>query len=194
MSIPTLFDEKELKRRIYKVYSGMKHSAKPKLFKAGPRQKQIRVPGLTELPFTPEQLWRHALIQVGPGAMRCQYCEAIGKPANVISLATCVFDHKVPKAHAGRELTLVEVWSLPNIFAVCQDCNTLKGDSTYAFFIGHEAALESWKDPRDRSYIRRCLRTHGKVMQGRRDFNKNKPAPPANEYGTMRSLPLVEDF
>lgn len=191
--IPMLMDEKALKTRIFSVYRAMKTSAKPKLFKSGRRRGQIRVPGLDALPFTAEQFWQHALRLVGPGAIRCPYCEEVGRPANLITLANCVFDHKVPKVHAGYDMPLLQVWSLDNLVPVCADCNTLKGSATYAFFVGIMAALEKWEDVRDRAYIHRCLRTHGKTMQGFRTANKRLPSG-EEDVGQSGKLALVEDF
>lgn len=187
-----LMDEKALQERIFAVYRTMKASAKPKLFKRGRKQGQVRIPGLNELPFTRIQLWRHALSQVGESAMRCPYCVAIGRPANIITLANCVFDHKVPKVYAGAELSLREIWSLANIFAVCADCNVLKGKLSYRFFIALMSEIELWDDPRDRDSIYACLRTHGVTLQRYRTDRKN--AAPPEELPATGVLALQEDF
>jgi 5-methylcytosine-specific restriction endonuclease McrA len=187
-----LMDESALQDRIFAVYRAMKTSAKPKLYKKGRKKGQVRIPGLKELPFTRIELWHHAVAQVGETATRCQYCVAIGRPANIITLATCVFDHKVPKVHAGADLILLEVWSLPNIFAVCADCNVLKGKLTYRFFIALMSEIELWDDPRDRDSIYACLRTHGVTL--RRYGTDRREVPPAEELPTTGVLALQEDF
>lgn len=179
MTHALLFDEKAVKARIYKVYSGMKHSAKPKLWKNGRMKGKIRVSGLTVLPFTAEQLWQYALAAIGTGVIRCPYCVEIGRPANLIDLTNCVFDHVVPKNHAGAELSLGEVWSLPNIRVCCADCNNLKGKLSFAFFIGIMAAIDKWEDPRDRDSIFACLRTHGHTLRN---------------FGDKKKPPLDDDF
>lgn len=195
-----MFDEKPLKQRIYKVYDAMLQKAKPRLWKTGSRKGRIRVPGLAALPFTKEQLWQHALKQVGTGVMRCPYCVDIGRPAALLDLTNIVFDHRFPQARAGAEMTLEQVWSLSNLVCVCSDCNNLKGKLSYHFFIGIMSAIEihTFKyangDTRDRDAIYACLRTHGIIL---RNFGKKPdkaiPAPdviPINQ----QSLALREDW
>ena len=176
---PPLFDESTLRRRMNLIYTQMRETAKPQYFKNGRRKGQLCVAGIFGLPFTREEFWRHALAQVGSGTLACPYCEAIGRPANLITLADCVFDHKVPtvsrvsRIHAGRDLHLQEIWSLPNLVAVCADCNRLKGRASYPFFIGFMAALEAWEDARDRIYMHKCLRTQGKKQGKTRAGSRN---------------------
>lgn len=186
-----LFDEYALRQRIFNVYHAMTVRARPRLWKTGKRRGKVRIEGLDSLPFTREQLWRHALAHVGTGAIRCPYCEAIGRPANLISLANCVFDHKVPRDYSGQ-------WELDNIFAVCADCNNLKGRLSFPFFVGLMAAIERWDGSgdimiaqRDRANVHACLRTHGVTLQGFRDKRKPQPAP---EPETSGVLALQDDF
>lgn len=187
-----LMDEEALRKRLNVVYAQMRESAKPKLYKNGRHKGHIRIPGIVGLPFTREQFWQEALAQVGPSAVQCPYCVEIGKPANLITLANCVFDHKVPRARAGAELTVAETWSLTNIVAVCRDCNNLKGKLSYPFFIGLMSAIERWDDPRDRDSVYACLRTHGVTLQSFRIGRK--PLAPAEDVPTTGILQLQEDF
>lgn len=193
-----LMNETELRKRIYKVHSNMTARAKPKLWKKGKRKGQVRVPGLDSLPFTREELWHFALGAVGTGVIRCPYCEAIGRPVNLIDLTNCVFDHKSPVKRAGQELTLLETWSLKNIAVCCADCNNTKGDASYDFFIALMAAIEQWDDPRDRTYAHACLRTHGIVLQGFRDDDdakkKSAAAPDVPTTGTLALRAPREDW
>lgn len=194
MTSPMLFDEGPIKARIFKVYDAMKQKAKPRLWKSGNKRGRIRVPGLTALPFTKEQLWQLALKQIGTGAIRCPYCVDIGKPANIIDLISFVFDHRVPRAYAGAELTLLEVWSLDNLVCVCADCNTLKGKLSLPFFIGIMTAIEKWEDPRDRNAIYACLRTHGVVMQGWKGGPKKDLTKIEDKLPTTGSLALKAPY
>jgi 5-methylcytosine-specific restriction endonuclease McrA len=179
-----LMDERALIARIGKVYSAMVIRARPRLWKSGRKRGKVRIPGITSLPFTRDQLWQHALAQVGAGVTRCPYCEAIGRPANLITLANCVLDHRIPVAYGGT-------WTLDNLVAICADCNNCKGKLNYLFFIGIMAAAEKWNDPRDRANLHACLRTHGTVM--RLKFGAKKPMD-AEEFESQPRLALQEDF
>lgn len=163
-----LLNEQALQRRIYKVYSAMKKAAGPKYWKSGRRVDRLRIPG-TELPFTKEQLWAHALNQVGEGRIACPYCVEAGRNLRFISLEDCVFDHHVPKHRGGG-------WELSNLRACCQRCNTEKGKFSYEFFIHIVSTIENWPDMADRSAAYSCLRSHGVAQQFRRDFKSKKPA------------------
>lgn len=183
-----LMDTTALRKRIDSVYSNMRERAKPPKFKSGPNKGKVKGPGLAELPFNRQQLWDHANKLIGPtGVMRCPYCVEIGRPAFVIDLINCVFDHKVPLGHGGT-------WDLWNLFLCCADCNNCKGKLSYEFFIGIMAALEAWTDPRDRTMMHSCMRTHG-VTQRLKGFHGDgkKPIdllPPAVNVPPVPRLPL----
>lgn len=180
-----LMDETALKARCNKARYDILRRAKSKLWKSGKRKGMVRKEGITELTFTSAQLWERALQQVGPGAIACPYCTAVGRPAFIITLANYVWDHKVPVTHGGQPV-------LENLFAVCPDCNKCKGSMSYTFFIALMAAIEKWEDAKDRSYLHACLRTHGKVISGfGRGKNKEASDP---EVVTTGNLPLTEDF
>ena len=149
-----LMNEQALRDKCTKARYDILRRAKTKLWKSGKRKGMVRVPGIEKLSFTSADLWERALEQVGPGVIPCPYCRAIGRPAFMITLANYVWDHVVPVTHGGSH-------DLDNLRAVCEDCNRLKGSLNYNFFIELMQALEEWKDPRDRSYMHACLRTHG---------------------------------
>lgn len=185
----TLFDEKALKERIFGLYYRMKTRARPKCWKTGKRAGHIRVPGLAELPFTREQLWRHVVSQVPLGTLiRCPYCELIGRNASLIDLTNCVLDHVVPLARGGT-------WTLENIRCVCDDCNRLKGKLTLEFYIALMSAVEKWADQYDRANLYACLRTHGVALQAQR-FGRTKPANalPAPPQDTLAMNLMDDDF
>lgn len=179
-----LMDEATLKARCNKARYDILRRAKSKLWKSGKRKGLVRKAGITELTFTSAQLWQRALSQVGPSAIPCPYCLEIGRPAFIITLANYVWDHKVPVTQGGQPV-------LGNLFAVCEDCNKLKGSMSYAFFIALMSAIEKWEEPKDRSYLHACLRTHGKVING---FRGNKKEVSAPEVVIMGNLLLSEDF
>jgi hypothetical protein len=164
-------------------YAQMAQRAKPKLFKSGKRKGQVRVPGIFGLPFTREQFWQHALKQVGPGVTRCEYCVEIGRPAGLITLANCVFDHKVPLNRGGT-------WELENLKAVCASCNNEKGHLSYEFFVGLTCAIERWPDAKDRSAILSCMRTHGVTQRIR--FEAKKPKKSEESSPAMESAALLQ--
>lgn len=183
-----LFDKRELRRRIDKVYSAMKQRAKPKLWKNGKKAGHVRVDGLLNLPFTSQELWDWAVEWLGTGVIRCPYCEQIGRPANLIDLTNCVFDHKVP-------LLLGGTWELHNLIPICADCNNIKGSMSYEFFIILMRELDKLVDLRDRGYVIRCLRTHGLSQQ----FQRSKHAPAGNQQSTqpgslLLALDTDDDF
>lgn len=164
-----LMDEKALRARCSKARYDILRRAKPKMWKTGRLAGRIRVHGITELPFSTDDLWQRALAQVGPGAIACPYCEAIGRLPQIITLANYVWDHKVPVAHGGEHV-------LENLFAVCADCNTVKGNLSYEFFIALMREVEKWPNQLDRKNIVACLRTHGVTQRIR--FAPKKVAPP----------------
>lgn len=185
MSIPMLMNEQALRDRCSKARYNILQRAKPKLFKSGARKGNVRVPGIKALPYDSEQLWQRALEQVGTGAIRCPYCVAIGRPANLIDLSNYVWEHKVPLTHGGSH-------DIGNLFCVCEDCNRLKGSMTYGFFVALLSATEKWTDARDRSYLHACLRTHGKSVKS---FGRGKPKPNTTpDVVTSGVLALEEDF
>lgn len=156
-----LFDKAQLRKRIDKVYSAMKHRAKPKYWKTVRRRGQVRIPGLDHLPFTSQELWDWTVEWIGPGAIRCPYCESIGRNARLITIEDCTFDHKVPLARGGT-------WELHNLIPCCEDCNRLKGSMSYEFFIVLIRQIETIADILDRAYLYKCLRTHGVALQMQR--------------------------
>lgn len=158
-----LFDKAQLRKRIDKVYSAMKHQAKPKLWKNGPKRGKVHVPGLEHLPFTSQQLWDWTVEWIGPGAIRCPYCEEIGRNAFIISIENCVFDHHVSKVRGG-----LAAWEMHNLIPVCADCNNLKGSMSYEFFVKLIRQIETVADILDRAYLYKCLRTHGVALQMQR--------------------------
>jgi 5-methylcytosine-specific restriction endonuclease McrA len=178
-------DEKALRERCSTARKHIFQRAKPVKWKSGKREGKIKRPGIDRLTFSTEDLWQHALRQVGPGVKQCPYCQEIGRPAHLITLANYVWDHKVPVARGGTH-------TLDNLFAVCEDCNRCKGNLTYEFFIALMAAVDKWPDRGDRSSFHSCLRTHG-ISQRLRGFHKPKPeAQP--EFPTTGVLALQEDF
>lgn len=193
MTTAILMDARALRRRLDNVYSAMQTSAKPKFFKNGRRKGQLRTPGLMALPFTRQQLWDRIVAQVGNGATRCPYCVAVGRNANLITLANCVLDHRIPKARAGKNSTLLEVWSLDNLFACCEECNREKGSMTYDCFVELMSWTEALSDLMDATYLRRCLRTHGQTMQRFRAEGK-RPTDIEDRIGESGMLALQENF
>jgi 5-methylcytosine-specific restriction endonuclease McrA len=181
-----LMDEAALRERCNKARYDILRRAKPVLWKSGKRQGKVKRPGITKLEFTSQDLWQHALRQVGSGARQCPYCLAIGRPAFLITLANYVWDHKIPLAAGGTS-------TLDNLLAVCEDCNRLKGDLSYDFFVAVMAAVEKWDDPRDRSIFHNCLRTHGRIQRMRFEVKK-KPEEVVNNQPppTTKMLPLID--
>lgn len=185
MSKTLLMDEAALKSRCNKARYDILRRARPRLWKSGKRAGTVRTPGITELSFTSAELWQRALDQVGPGAIQCPYCVAIGRPANIITLANYVWDHRVPVAQGGSH-------DLENLFAICSECNGDKGSMTYELFVAMLSAIWLWPNPRDRAYVLSCLRTHGKVMKS---FGRGKPKPNTTpDVVTSGVLALEEDF
>jgi 5-methylcytosine-specific restriction endonuclease McrA len=182
-----LMNEQALRDRCSKARYNILQRAKPRLFKSGPRKGQVRVPGIKALPYNSEQLWLRALAQVGTGAIRCPYCVAIGRPANLIDLSNYVWDHRVPITHGGSH-------DISNLFCVCEDCNRLKGSMSYDFFVALLSEVEKWDDPRDRSYLHACLRTHGKVIKGFGTGRKKEEQPAPPDVPTTGILALREDW
>lgn len=183
-----LFDKRELRKRIDKVYSAMKQRAKPRYWKNGKKAGQVRVPGLERLPFTSQDLWDWTIEWIGPGAIRCPYCEEIGRNAFLITIEDCVFDHKVPLLLGGS-------WDLSNLIPVCRDCNNIKGSMSYPFFIILMRELDKVIDLRDRGYVIKCLRTHGISQQ----FQRSKHAPVIDALSTqpgslLLALDTEDDF
>lgn len=183
-----LMDERALKERCSKARYDILRRAKPVKWKSGKREGKVKRPGIDRLSFSTEELWQHALRQVGDGVKQCPYCVEIGRPAHLITLANYQWDHKIPAARGGTH-------TLDNLFAVCEDCNRCKGHLTYEFFIAIMAAVEKWPDPGDRSSFHACLRTHG-ISQRLRGFHgKPKPeVPPPPPLPTTGRLALQEDF
>jgi hypothetical protein len=180
-------DEAALKSRCNKARYDILRRAKPRLWKSGARKGTVRTLGITELSFTSAQLWERALYQVGTGAMPCPYCVSTGRPANIITLANYVWDHKVPVTHGGTH-------DLDNLFCVCEDCNRLKGSMSYDFFVALISEIEKWDDPRDRTYLYACLRTHGKVIKGFGKPPGKKEAAPPEVLPTTGTLALLENW
>jgi len=170
-----LMDEKALKQRIGKVHNTMGVRAKPTYWKEGKRAGTIRLPGLDKLPFSKQELWEHALNQVGESGIPCPYCVEGGRRKfSMIDLSNLVFDHKAP---LWKDFN----WELSNLHAVCADCNNEKGKLTYETFISVMQFIEELPDPRDRSNLHSCLRSHGVSGRMRGFFGKPKsvalPAP-----------------
>jgi 5-methylcytosine-specific restriction endonuclease McrA len=182
-----LLDESALKERCSKARYSILQRAKPVKWKSGKREGKIKRPGIDKLSFSTEDLWQHALRQVGPGVKQCPYCVEIGRPANLITLANYQWDHKIPVARGGTP-------TFDNLFAVCEDCNRCKGDLTFEFFVAVMAAVEKWPDARDRKLFFSCLRSHG-VSKRLRGFYAPKPdAPPRHPPPATGRLALREDF
>lgn len=176
-----LLNEKALRERFDAVYRNMVHRAKPKLWKNGRLRGKVRVPGLERLPFTKQEFWDWGIEWIGHGALRCPYCEEIGRNAFLITLEDCTFDHKEPIARGGT-------WDLSNLIPVCRDCNNCKGSMSYVFFIRLMRDLEKIADLQDRAYIVRCLRTHGISQQFQRSRNKGA----GNALSTPRGALLFD--
>lgn len=185
-----ILNEEKVRERIGTLYYTMATRAKPKLWKNGKNRGKVRRPGLAKLPFDKHELYDHILRQVGPGGSRCPYCEAIGRTPNIIDMLNCVLDHKEPVATSG-----LAAWDLENVFAICADCNNLKGGFTYEFFI--ELMIEVEKmDPRshDRMLLIRCLRTHGVAQQFQRGKSKKDGAAGAVALPAQRVLGLPDPY
>ena len=179
-------DPKPLRERINAVYSQMQQRAKPKKWKTGKRAGTVRKSGLDGLPFTRQQLWDYAVAVIGPtGAVRCPYCEAIGRPAFVIDLTNIVFDHFIPVSRGGT-------YDLDNIRGCCADCNRIKGELSYEFFVAIMAAVEKWEDARDRSNFHACLRTHGVSVNLRFKGKPKEAAAPPPDFVITAPLPLED--
>jgi 5-methylcytosine-specific restriction endonuclease McrA len=172
--------EAEFRKRVNKTYDNMKARAKPRYWKSGKNRGKIRVPGLTSLPFSRDELWAHVTRQIPEGGALCPYCRDYGR-STVITLADFVLDHHVPLKHGGS-------WDLSNLICVCADCNNLKGSMSYTAFIVLLRDFLPDFDPVDRKYITACLRTHGQVVRGWtvRPKDKALPAP--------KSLPLQREL
>lgn len=184
-----LFDKRELRKRIDKVYSAMKSRAKPKLWVRdgrGHRAGQVRVPGLLKLPFTSQELWDWTVEWVGPGAIRCPYCEEIGRNAFLITLENCTYDHKVPLARGGT-------WELHNLIPVCEDCNRAKGSMSYEFFIKLIRQIEQVADLQDRAYLYKCLRTHGVAIRFQSGKHKTAGQQQSTQPGSLLLALDTED-
>lgn len=165
-----ILNEEKLRDRIRTLYNTMATRSKPKLFKRGKNAGKVRKNGLKKLPFDRHELFDHVLKQIGVGSARCQYCVAIGRPANVIDMLNCVLDHKEPVATSK-----LAAWDLENVFAICADCNNLKGGFTYDFFIELMVEIENMDPTRhDRMLLIKCLRTHGVAQRFQRDGKDNK--------------------
>lgn len=180
-----LLDEDALRDRLDAVYSRMRERAKPRKYKSGKRTGSVRIPGIVGLPFTRDEFWEHAVTCIGPtGITRCPYCVEIGRPATLITLVNCVFDHKVPVARGGA-------WELSNLPAVCATCNNEKGHLTYEFFIALMSEIERWPDQKDRAHLCACLRSYGVTQRIRFQFDKK---PPVNKTrtGSDTVLPLLD--
>jgi 5-methylcytosine-specific restriction endonuclease McrA len=180
-----LLNEKALRERCNKQYDDMRKRARPRLWKSGRRKGHVRVPGIEQLPFTKDQLWKLALEQVGTGLKLCPYCEEIGKPATPIDLRSFVWDHIEPISRIG-----IAAHRLQNLKAVCADCNNIKGHLSYDFFIGLMRAIEDWTDAEDRKNIVLCLRTHGVTMRLRYPGN-NEPQAAAEQETIPSTMPLA---
>jgi hypothetical protein len=179
-----LMDQKALRKRINAVYSRMQQRARPRYWKRGRNAGKLRVPGLEVLSFTADDLWAKAVEMIGPsGVTQCYYCRAIGRPAFPIDLANIVFDHYEPLSRGGS-------WDLDNIRGCCEVCNREKGEFSFGFFVAISQLAEK-ADPKDRTYLGACLRTHGIAHQGFRDKRKAAEEPSVPVTG---SLALQEDF
>lgn len=177
-----LMNESALRERCNKARYDILRRAKPKFWKSGKRKGQLRTPGITELPFTSGQLWNLAVAQVGEGCVKCPYCVAIGRPANIIDLANYVWDHRVPASRGGAH-------TLDNLFAVCADCNAIKSDLDYDFFIEFMAFLER-AEARDRVIVQASMRSG----ISKRFSYRGKPKQVAEEVPPQTKLSLTEDF
>lgn len=185
MSNPTLFDEKALRKRLDVVYGQMRQRAKPRVWKTGKRAGSVRVSGIIGLPFSRDQFWAHALRLIGPSGVFCPYCAAYGnRKPHFITLADCVFDHKIPFTHGGN-------WDIHNLVPVCSDCNHLKGHLSYEFFVGLMTAIERWDDSRDRAAIHKCMRTHGVTMRLRFLGKKDVATTAALEAPEVVAAPML---
>jgi 5-methylcytosine-specific restriction endonuclease McrA len=178
----TLWNEGALVTQYSSIYSSMRTRAKPKLWKTGIKKGKIRVNGLDSLPFTRDELLLHGLkLLGGMGMVRCPYCVDVGRNARLIDIRTCKWDHFVSLAQGGT-------WELSNLRPCCPDCNNLKGKMSYDLFTALMSEMEKWPNQNDRTYFYACLRSHGQLMQHRKDDQKerekaeqrkNLPPPPA---------------
>jgi 5-methylcytosine-specific restriction endonuclease McrA len=184
-----LYDEKALRKRCNKQYDDMKKRARPRLWRTGKLAGRVRRPGLEQLPFTKDQLWRLALEQVGTGVLRCPYCVEIGRGATLLDLSNFVWDHFEPEGRIG-----IAAHTLANLRAVCPDCNNLKGKLSYDFFVGLMAAIDRWEDPADRANIHKCLRSHGVTMRLRFPGKPKEASAPEPEVATTMPLALRDDW
>lgn len=172
--------EAEYRKRVNQTFSNMTARAKPRLWKNGKKKGQVRVPGLTELPFWRDELWQHVIKQIPEGGALCPYCKDFGR-STVITLADFVLDHHIPLKHGGS-------WHLSNLICVCADCNNLKGSMSYTAFIVLMRDFLPDFDSADRKYITACLRTHGQVMRGWGSAPKEKALPAPKPPQLQRKL------
>lgn len=185
-----ILNEEKLRDRIGTLYYAMATRAKPKLFKRGKKTGKVRKEGLKKLPFDKHELFDHVLKQIGAGSARCQYCLAVGRPANVIDMLNCVLDHKEPVDTSG-----LAAWDLENVFAICADCNNLKGGFTYDFFIDVMMEIEKM-DPtsHDRMLLIKCLRTHGVAQQFQRSKGNTESSGTVVILPKQRGLALADPY
>lgn len=174
--------EAAYRKRVNQTYSNMTARAKPKLWKNGKNEGKVRVPGLTSLPFWPDELWAHVIKQVPAGGAQCPYCADYGR-TTIIYLDTFVLDHHRPLKHDG-----LASWELSNLVPVCADCNNLKGSMSYTAFIVLMRDFIPDFDPLDQKYITACLRTHGTVMRGWGSKQKKPLELPAPVLQRQRTL------
>jgi 5-methylcytosine-specific restriction endonuclease McrA len=174
--------EKEHKARVDKLFSNMTARAKPRLWKNGKNKGKVRIPGLTTLPFWPDELWSHVLAQVPDGGALCPYCKDYGR-STLIYLDTFVLDHHRPLKHDG-----LASWELHNLVCVCADCNNIKGSMSYTAFIVLMRDFLPDFDLIDRKYITSCLRTHGQVVRGFAPKPKAKELPAPTPFNPQRRL------
>lgn len=156
--------EAAYRKRVNQTYQNMTARARPRLWKSGKNKGKVRIPGLSSLPFWPDELWAHVIKQVPAGGAQCPYCADYGR-TTIIYLDMFVLDHHVPLKHGGS-------WELSNLVCCCAECNRLKGSLSYTAFIVLLRDFLPDFDAIDQKYVISCLKTHGQVV---RSWSKSTP-------------------
>ena len=106
--------------RCASLYRGMQSRYRPRYWKSGRRQGQLREPG-REIPFDVSDLGQFLGGRIGLNAKPCPYC------GTAIDILTLSLDHKIPSSRGGS-------LGLENLTECCADCNRLKASLTEAEF------------------------------------------------------------
>lgn len=111
--------EQQIKTRAHGFYRGMVVRHKERLWKSGPRQGRVRVPGI-QVPFSEADLlgWMKQAA-VGGDIIKCPYCFIYLNWSHTESSV----DHATPLSRGGG-------MGLDNLTPICKPCNAYKGSLT----------------------------------------------------------------